>query len=110
MSGQRVLDKLANSRNAQSGESSRGDGDQERKSDMGGGDFQSVEDVLCFDRRTPLATTALGLMGFQMPQVGYSRQCCLLGFRLEAQVVSVLGLRARAHAKFCFFLFRSAIL
>lgn len=57
--------------NALKGGSSGGDGEQERKSDTGGGDVvQSCEDVLCFDRRSPLVTTALGLMGFQVPQVG----------------------------------------
>ncbi|KAG0555640.1 hypothetical protein M758_12G188100 [Ceratodon purpureus] len=30
---------------------------------------QSVEDVLCFDRRSPVASTAIGLMGCQIPQL-----------------------------------------
>lgn len=65
MSGQR--DKFVDLQSLQNGSSSGGCIEPTSNRVIGDGD--SVEDVLCFDRRSSLVNTALGLMAYQVPQV-----------------------------------------
>ena len=70
MSGQRVVQNFVNLRYGPD-ESRSGDaGNQTGNRDMAVRD-QSVEDFVSFEGTSPLVTNALGLMGYQIPQVGF---------------------------------------
>lgn len=83
MSGQR--DKFVDLQSLQNGSSSGGCIEPTSNRVIGDGD--SVEDVLCFDRRSSLVNTALGLMAYQVPQVHLSLYFWVLGFWFRKPVI-----------------------